>query len=138
MAHVTAEDRYDPQEVLILDPESLDPTKHYRFVRNDPQNIARKKVQGYRVVSRKEDKVKTLTELESTDDSIQLNDLILMCCHKSTHQARQSRLKGVSQGRLEAAKQKLQEKVDRASASGLNIRVTDKLSDKGEISDGED
>lgn len=73
--------RAEPQETGVLDEETLDPNLHYRWTTNNPNQISRRISQGYRLVSRKTDGVKTLIEdQKQPDDRIYNGDLVLMCC----------------------------------------------------------
>ena len=73
--------RADPQETGVLDESTLDPNLHYRWTTNNPNQISRRISQGYRLVSRKDDEVKTLIDdPKLPDDRIYNGDLVLMCC----------------------------------------------------------
>ena len=75
----TVESRAGAEEGLMVDPDSLDPKMHYRWVKNEQGRIAKRVSQGYRFVERKE--VKLLVENEETPDGKVVNyDAVLMCC----------------------------------------------------------
>lgn len=135
---VYVEDRVNEEEALLIDPDSLDPDRYYRWVQVRPQNVARKKAQGFELVSRKNSKVRPLVELEKTaDDTIRFADSVLMSCPKGRYLARRQGKQTVVRDRLEATSQRFMEKVDRAKGQGLDVRVTEKFQDKGEEEDEE-
>lgn len=135
---VYTEDRVDAEEALLLDPDSLDSSKYYRWVQSRPQNIAKKKAMGFQLVSKKSSGVKSLVDLERTvDDTIRFSDSVLMCCPKDRYLRRRSQKQTVIRDRLEATSQRFKEKVDRAAASGLNVKFTDSITDRGEMEDDE-
>lgn len=137
-ADIYVEDRVDEEEALLLDPKSLDPDTYYRWVQLRPQNIARKKAQGFQITSRTKSGVKPLVELEKTaDDSIRFADSVLMSCPKSKYLSRRQAKKQVVQARLEATSQRFREKVEQARSQGLPVEITEKIQDKGEMEDEE-
>lgn len=79
-------------DFLLLDESSLDPNRHYRWVRLDENStaVARRRRQGYRVERRhKQGGPKTLAEPDSrADDAIVIGDLILMSCPKAVAEQR--------------------------------------------------
>ena len=78
----------------ILDPDILtienkDPKRHYRWVRNNPTNITRLKLRGYRLESQTKGGVKTVVESDSHGDgAIARGDLILMSCPRELAEER--------------------------------------------------
>jgi hypothetical protein len=95
--------RADPQEILLLDENTLDPDMTYRWVLNAPANLTRRQAQGYRLVSREEDGVATcVPDEKSPDDYIRNGDSILMCCPKALVAERRSRTLQMSEKRLGA------------------------------------
>lgn len=126
--NVEVQDLYDPEESLILDPDSLDPNKHYRFVQDRPENMARKRHAGYQVVSRSKDKVKTIAETDgAADDTIRVGDSVLMWIPAGRYAARKSRKEQYVNDRIEATTQRMREKIERAQAGGLKVRMTDNV-----------
>lgn len=94
--------RADPQSNLLLDEDSLDPKMEYRWVLNTPAQLARRSGQGYRLVSRDEDEVRTLVPAEkAADDYIYNGDSVLMCCPKGTVRERRERNVQLASDRLE-------------------------------------
>lgn len=112
----------------IVDPESLDPDMHYRFVQNRPQRIARMRSRGYKVVSASEDGVKTLLEDEAADDTIRDGDTVLMATPKPRFEAGRKQLRKVTQGRLSSPKSQFRKKAKKAGPGGTEVTVvtTDK------------
>lgn len=99
MSAVTS--RVDPQEILLLDEDTLDPNKTYRWVHNAPTRLAQRQSQGYRLVSRKDDKVQTLVPDEKApDDYIYNGDSVLMCCDTATVKQRRNRTSAIAVSRL--------------------------------------
>lgn len=73
-------------DILGLDPKSTNPTKHYRWVRNDAQKIAKARLQGYEVETIKGG-VRTIVEQDRGGDSaIRRGDLILMSIRKDVYE----------------------------------------------------
>lgn len=73
-------------DIMGVDPKTTDPRKHYRWVRNDPQRIAKAKLQGYEVETIKGG-VRTIVEQDRGGDSaIRRGDLILMSIRKDVYE----------------------------------------------------
>lgn len=137
-AQVVVQDRTDPEMALVLDPASLDPNLHYRFVQDRPTNLAKMKARGYRYVSRTKDKVKTLVELEQTaDDTIRHADMVLMYTSKEAYHKRQRNKASLVRDRLEATHESFKEKVAQAQAAGVDVRLIDKYDQRGEPTEKE-
>lgn len=100
--------RENPEDTLYLDEETLDKTKHYRFVQERSSNIAKKRALGYEVVLRSETGVRLLTdgdeEKEPADDKIRVGDTILMMVDKATFDARRKRIQNLAAARLSGVK----------------------------------
>jgi hypothetical protein len=138
-AYISVQDRTEPELALVLDPDSLDKNLHYRFVDDRPTNVARKKALGYRVVSRTKDKVRTAIELEHTsDDTIRHADMILMCAPKEKVLERRRGRRELVKSRLQATEDNFKEKVAKARASGVDVRLVDSFDQRGEPSDGKE
>jgi hypothetical protein len=98
----SVQSRADPQSNLLLDDDTLDPKLEYRWVLNTPSQLARRSGQGYRLVSREDDGVKTLVPAEkAADDYIYNGDSVLMCCAKGTVRERRERNTRLASDRLE-------------------------------------
>lgn len=81
---VKARRQQDPG-FLDLDPKSLDPSRHYRWVRcrSDEHmvTIMQTKLKGYSIERDREDGPKTVADLDKRPDKvIAVGDLILMSC----------------------------------------------------------
>lgn len=101
---VKARSHKDPQ-MLDLDQGSLDPNRHYRWVRSrgDESHMAvtKHKLRGYQVETLKEGGPKPVVELESRPDKvIAIGDLILMSCPKEVHEKRQTARKARTEALL--------------------------------------
>jgi hypothetical protein len=116
------ESRADPQEVLVLDETTLDRNLHYRWVQNDPRSIAKRSGQGYRFVSRKDDKVKMLIENGiPPDDRFYHMDTVLMCCERKRFTERRDRNREISAMRLRSPVSKFQQ--EHAASGVRNSKV---------------
>jgi hypothetical protein len=107
MARATVEDLSpETEDILALDRRTLDPSKHYRFVQDRRQNVARKISQGYEVVLMSVHKVRLQADtlLKETsggaDDQIRVGDTILMQCDKSLHLKRRKGKRDLAEARL--------------------------------------
>lgn len=122
LAEVTP--RAEAEELLLLDQKTLDPNQHYRWVANNRQQISRRMTQGYRLVSRKEDKVKVLVDNDgSPDDHIYFGDSVLMCCAKSLVQERRRRTSAVAEGRLSSPVSAFKNQLQRSGAVNSKVLV---------------
>ena len=116
------------EEGSILDPESLNPEKHYRFIQARPGRVARARKQGYKPVLRSdEDAPKLIEELDSgdsVDDLIRDGDRILMSVPKERKKHREKQLKKLQSQRMKAPVSSFKEKVKKAEgATRKRIRV---------------
>lgn len=77
---VVQEDR-DVNSLLQLDESTMDPSKHYRWVREAPLAVGKAKMKNYVLVHR-DDGVKTMAGYsdDSGDGIMRIGDVILMCC----------------------------------------------------------
>lgn len=115
----------DPELAGIVDHETLDDAKHYRFVQDRPQRIARMKAKGYRLVSVSEDGVKTIIgDDEAADDRIRDGDTILMCTDKSRFEEGRKKLAKVTRGRLATPVAQFRKKTRGAGPGGVDVQVT--------------
>lgn len=115
------EDRRDPQESALLDPESLDPDMHYRFFNTSPSRIARARALGYRVVKR-EDGVRTLYDQEDDDatGTIVHGDRVLMMISKEKYDNRRRRKSQLATERLAGPARRF-----RSQAKQAGVRVAE-------------
>lgn len=113
------QDMSDAQTVLQLDPETLDSTMRYRWVLNSPQRIGRWKARGYRLVSRSDDEVRSLSESigENADDNIRFADVVLMCCPLEKARARGKAIREFGKARLRQPGQQFRQKAKRAGVT---------------------
>lgn len=119
MSFASVESRADPQEVLLLDPETLDPNLHYRWVANNHAAITKRTVQGYRLVSRKEDGVRLVIEPQkASDDYFYNGDTVLMCCEKERVEGRQKQIERIANQRLRAPVHQVREQHGAAGFPG--------------------
>jgi hypothetical protein len=118
----------DPEMLGIVDHESLDPQKHYRFVQDRPQRIARMRAKGYRLVSVSEDGVKTVLEDDTeADDRIRDGDTVLMCTPKEKFEEGRRKVAKITRGRLATPEAQFRKKTKGAGPGGVDIAVhTDK------------
>lgn len=124
MATATVIDRRDAQDVQILDEGTLDPNMHYRWVREDANNIASKRTKGYRFVT-DADGVKTLMEQEDrkADGYLRIGDLILMCCEKQRYLQREEVVRNTTERRLGAPEAQFEAEARRRPYAGQPAQV---------------
>lgn len=67
--------------LLELDPETLDPSLHYRWVNATPLKVGKAKVRGYRAIL-SDSGVRTLAGYldDTSDGTMRIQDVILMAC----------------------------------------------------------
>lgn len=114
----------DQELIGGIDPATLDPNMHYRFVYTGGNKIARRLTRGFRFVRRSEDQVKQLYGEEGSDkgdDMIRHGDTVLMCIPKEKHDAMVERVRNQSRARLAAPKGQFRKK-----AKNLGVEITDK------------
>lgn len=83
--------KFRDADFLGLDPRTIKPELHYRWVRVDSngRSVVRKKARGYHVVTQK-DGVRTLVEADKrADGAIVIGDSVLMACPRQLHEERQ-------------------------------------------------
>lgn len=92
-------------EMEGLDPDSLDPERHYRLVNTRNPAVMRRRVrQGYEIVPLNEKGgVRPLVEPESHDGTIRFGDRVLMSCPRHLFIERREKLFRFSESRLGAA-----------------------------------
>lgn len=98
-----------PLDVYALDPKTLDPNKHYRWVAQ--RNYGRRVRQGYGLVFRSKSGVQFLNpELlfvqPSADDLFHKGEAFLMACDKSIYRERRKRIEQIAEQRLSAPKKR--------------------------------
>jgi hypothetical protein len=83
----------DP-EMLALDPDTLDPTRHYRWVRCRADehllSVQKHKLAGYQLELMREGGPRTVVEPDRhPDNRIAIGDLVLMSCPQSLYDERE-------------------------------------------------
>lgn len=126
-------DRRNMDDSAMLDEETLDPGKTYRFVQNRQLNVAKKRRKGYEFV--KEGKVKTLTGQEDKrgDGRIHHGDRVLMAAPKGVTQKRREGHKQLNETRLSNTGH---EAVDKARSAGVRIVKGDSGSEPPDKEEG--
>ncbi len=80
----------DMASVLGLDPDTTDPTRHYRWVNRSHVKVARAKMRGYQLVKKNE--VQPYIDVETgPDGAIVAGDLVLMSTDKATFARRKQK-----------------------------------------------
>lgn len=133
---ISSRDRRNPDESSILDPESLDPEKHYRFFHVSDSRIARAKALGYRAVKRGEGKnggVRTMYDEDDDDGTgvIQHGDRVLFEISKEKYDSRRRRKQNIATRRLRGPAEQVKEMARRN-----NVRMEGKS--KNEPADEEE
>lgn len=120
MSRASVEDRSDIDMMLMLDPDTLDSEKHYRFCQMRAENQARRQVQGYEPVLRSVHGVRLLSEYEgqaaSADDLIRIGDCILMQCDKKLFKQRRARIGQLAAERITGAEKAFKDRATRRGA----------------------
>jgi hypothetical protein len=105
-------DDSDKFSILDLDESTLDPERHYRWGRADPNRIARLKAKGYiieEVPEEEDQRIRNkLGEVagDTTDGTYRLGDLILMSTKKVYNRVRRVRVRRLTKERIGEAKKK--------------------------------
>lgn len=95
--------KFGEQDFQGLDPRTLNPNRHYRWVRIDAngRSVTRKKIKGYDVETIRKDGPKTLVDPDKRgDNAIVIGDGVLMSCPKTLHEQRQRTLRKRSEDLL--------------------------------------
>lgn len=124
--------RANPEHTLLLDERTLDRSLHYRWVREDL--VSKRMVQRYRLVSRKEDQVRTiLDEVQpATDDRIRNGDAVLMCCALDIVAERREGRHELNELRLNGPRRKFRNKAVENVVGGRRVRVIEEPDDMEE------
>lgn len=111
------------EDLVALDPTTLDKTKHYRFVQDRRENISKKKARGYEYVLRSEHGVRLLREDDdagSADDLIRVGaDLVLMMCDKAVYKERRKRIDRLTKDRLGSTEKAFGERARKRGVKSL-------------------
>lgn len=107
-------------EIEGLDPETMDPEKHYRLVNAKNPAVMRRRVrQGYTIELLKEEGgVRPLITPESPDGTIRFGDRVLMSCPRKLFVERREKLFRFSESRISAAQSSPTVK-EKAAAYGI-------------------
>lgn len=113
---------------VLLDPDSLDPNYHYRFIQDRRARIGRARAQGYTPVNA-DDGVELLTDLEgdapTADGLIRDGDRILMKVKKDRYQERLRQSTQLKRARLASPVGSFRKKArDVEAATQKEVRVT--------------
>lgn len=118
--------------LLDLDPNSLDPERHYRWARADDLRIARMKAKGYRIeeVDEEHPILNMLGEKpgDTSEGVYRVSDVILMSTKKQVFRVRRARIKKLTRARVGEAKgkfKKLAAKASRKAGHDIDV-ITDK------------
>lgn len=126
MPRASATERIDPQDNLTLDPDTLDPNKHYRICAE--RNLSRRRAQGYEVVT-KDDGVRFLHHDErvtpaGADGVLRVGGMIVMACDKKRFVERRKQVENLGRARLGSAEEQFVEKARaRGRAQGRNVQT---------------
>jgi len=85
---VNVSDLRDREEVLGLDPDTIEPGTHYRWVNSSPQRIARHKMRGYRLVKKEDGVLPIIPVDDASDGTIRAGDMVLMACSEEAYRGR--------------------------------------------------
>lgn len=93
----------DVQSLLELDQATLDPTRHYRWIRESPLKVGKAKMRGYEVVHQ-DDGVQTLAGFldDAGDGIMRIGDVILMSCPLKGYRTRKRAQQKFANARLAA------------------------------------
>lgn len=94
------------QTLLELDPATMDPNKHYRWVRAEARKLGNAKIKGYTIEYKEKGGVQTRAGYmdDTADGSIRVQDVVLMSCDISSWRGRKRSQVKQSNKRLSAPK----------------------------------
>lgn len=120
MSRIELDDRRSPDESSLLDEDTLEEDKHYRFVLRSPTRVAQARAKGYREV-KKEDGVRTLYDQEDDDGTgvIMHGSRVLMACPREKYEARERRRLDLTNARLRSPVEGVKTKARRAGVEVL-------------------
>lgn len=92
-AKVSVIDRaHQDPEMLGLDPKTLEPGMHYRWVRSRKeehgQSVTKHRMKGYSLVTKEEGVATNVETDDRPDGAVGVGDLVLMKCPQALHDAR--------------------------------------------------
>jgi len=85
---VSVNDLRDREEVLGLDPDTIEAGRHYRWVNASPQRVARHKMRGYRFVTKEDGVLPIIPVDDASDGTIRVGDMVLMSCAEDAYRGR--------------------------------------------------
>lgn len=85
---IDVKDLRDREEILGLDPDTIEAGRHYRWVQSSPQRIARHKMRGYRFVTKEDGVLPVIPVDEAGDGTIRVGDMVLMSCAEDAYRGR--------------------------------------------------
>lgn len=98
---VTVQQPRNISSALELDPRTVDPNMHYRWVRNDPLRITKARLKGYDIVKATKDGPTPYVSVgDSADGTIRVGDVILMACTKAQYELGRVEVKQTADDRL--------------------------------------
>lgn len=110
--------RQDLRSIQQLDPRTLDPNRHYRWVRTVARDddgsisVRQKEMIGYEIERDREGGPKTMAKSDKTGDgSIRMGDLVLMSCPKVLRQGRETENLHFNERRISANSENLRSRV---------------------------
>lgn len=127
---VRVRERRDVHSMLELDPTTVDPTRHYRFVRRDSLAMTKAQLKGYDVEKTGEGGPKLLGQHDdAADGTINIADVVLMSCPKELYEQGRAQLARRNEEMLEVADTEARDKINEKGKIGGRqaIRV---ISDK--------
>lgn len=111
---INVTERHEMELALSLDPDTMDPNRHYRWVQDSGVRIAKHRAKGYTIERKSESGVVPLVEVDdAADGTIRVGDTVLMSCPKDKYDARKRSQEELSLQRAQkatkAAKRKARE-----------------------------
>ena len=120
---VEVQSRLDPEDLQGNDPESLDPSRYYRWAHERSVRQQRLRSRGIKPVSREEDGVRLLVDNEqgAAEDLIRNVDLILVSCPKDLHEERRKALSRATHARVKKPEGSFRKKARSALTGGVKV-----------------
>lgn len=104
LPEVQAQELREVSTLLELDPATMDPVRHYRWVRSHPLQVGKARMRGYSVEEKREGGVRTLAGFldETGDSTMRVGDVILMSCDLKEYRKRKRVQLKTAESRLSA------------------------------------
>lgn len=121
LPEVVSSEMRDVNSLLELDESTLDPTRHYRWVRRAPLAVGKAKMKGYEVVHA-ESGVRTLAGFldDAGDGTMVIGDVLLMSCPVDQWRARKRAQQKFANARLSAPAKQFKKNARRRRVKILN------------------